>query len=180
LAACGLSVRSRRSKPNSSMINHSTRVQYLSRVGRLWSANAAVRSNSRSAPYPGAVGIGGDDLTVGLPDRVRGSGDRLPSITTRRPWPAAVSQLTIRLGSLYFAGETGEINGIRGRGAKLAASRELSAARSLRLNDLADDDGERIIRSPHLARVEKLRVVLPRSIDLTWLLESLSGKPRPL
>jgi hypothetical protein len=81
---------------------------------------------------------------------------------------------------LYFAGETGEINGIRGRGAKLAASRELSAARSLRLNDLADDDGERIIRSPHLARVEKLRVVLPRSIDLTWLLESLSGKPRPL
>jgi uncharacterized protein (TIGR02996 family) len=64
-----------------------------------------------------------------------------------------------------------EIHGIRGRGAKLAARRELSAARSLRLNDLADDDGERIFRSPHLTRVEKLRVALPRPIDLAWLLD---------
>ncbi len=63
------------------------------------------------------------------------------------------------------------IDGIRGRGAKLAASRELSAARSLQFKELAGDDGERIIRSPHLTRVEKLWVALPRPIDLAWLLD---------
>lgn len=55
-----------------------------------------------------------------------------------------------------------EIYGIQGRGAKLAASREPSVARSLELRDLADDDGERIVRSPHLTRVEKLWIALPR------------------
>lgn len=62
-----------------------------------------------------------------------------------------------------------DIYGIRGRGAKLAASRELSAARSLQLKERIGDDGERIIRSPHLTRVEKLWVALPRPIDLAWL-----------
>ncbi len=64
-----------------------------------------------------------------------------------------------------------EIDGIQGRGAKLAASCELSAARSLQLKELAGDDGERIIRSPHLTRIEKLRVGLPCPIDLAWLLD---------
>ncbi|TVS18353.1 MAG: hypothetical protein EA424_11060 [Planctomycetaceae bacterium] len=64
-----------------------------------------------------------------------------------------------------------EIYGIQGRGAKLAASRELSAARSLQLKELAGDDGERIIRSPHLTRIEKLWVALPCPTDLAWLLD---------
>lgn len=54
---------------------------------------------------------------------------------------------------------------------RLAACRELSAARSPELRDLADDDAERIVRSPHLTRVENLCVALPRPIDLAWLLD---------
>lgn len=64
-----------------------------------------------------------------------------------------------------------DIHSIQGRGTKLAACRELSAARSLGLSDLADDDGEQIVRSLHLTRVEKLQVAFPRCIDLAWLLD---------
>ncbi len=64
-----------------------------------------------------------------------------------------------------------DIYGIGGRGAKLAASGELSAARSLTLKGLTGDDAERMIRSPHLTRVEELCVALPRPIDLAWLLD---------
>jgi hypothetical protein len=66
------------------------------------------------------------------------------------------------------------IDRIQGRGKKLATSSPLSMARSLQLRDLVDDDWEQIVRSPHLARVEKLAVALPRPIDLAWLLDRLA------
>ncbi len=63
------------------------------------------------------------------------------------------------------------IGKVQGRGTKLATQPALSAARSLCLHGLAGDDWEHIVRSPHLKRVEKLRVAFPRSIDLAWLLD---------
>ena len=60
---------------------------------------------------------------------------------------------------------------IQGRGMRLANQPELSAMRSLKLDQLGDDDWQWIVRSPHLARVEQLRVAFPRPIDLAWLLD---------
>ena len=54
---------------------------------------------------------------------------------------------------------------------RLAEQPELSAMWSLKLMQLADDDCQWIFRSPHLGHVEKLRVGLPRPIDLAWLLD---------
>jgi hypothetical protein len=43
--------------------------------------------------------------------------------------------------------------------------------RSLKMIHLADGDWRWIVRSPHLGRVEKVRVAFPRPIDLTWFLD---------
>lgn len=60
---------------------------------------------------------------------------------------------------------------VQGRGMRLANQPELSAMRSLKMVQLADDDWQWIVRSPHLHCVAKLRVALPRPIDLAWLLD---------
>lgn len=60
---------------------------------------------------------------------------------------------------------------IRGRGMRLASQPELSAMRSLKMAQLADDDWQSIVRSAYLSRVERLRVAFPRPIDLAWLLD---------
>jgi uncharacterized protein (TIGR02996 family) len=60
----------------------------------------------------------------------------------------------------------------QGRGMRLAEQPALSVIRSLKLMQLADDDCQWIFRSQHLGYVEKLRVALPRSIDLAWLLDT--------
>jgi hypothetical protein len=54
---------------------------------------------------------------------------------------------------------------------RLANQLELSAMRSLKMIELADDDWQWIVRSPYLDRVEQLRVAFPRPIDLAWLLD---------
>jgi uncharacterized protein (TIGR02996 family) len=60
---------------------------------------------------------------------------------------------------------------VQGRGARLASQPALSAARTVSFGGLTGDDGEQIVRSPHLARVKTLRVAFPRDIDLAWLLD---------
>ena len=54
---------------------------------------------------------------------------------------------------------------------RLANQPELSAMRSLKMIQLADNHWQWIVRSSHLDRVERLRVALPRPIDLAWPLD---------
>ena len=66
---------------------------------------------------------------------------------------------------------------IQGRGMGLANQPELSAMRSLKMIQLADDNWQ-CIRPPYLDCVEQLRVAFPSPIDLAWLLDTLARQLR--